>query len=150
MNASVAQETNSLGCGLTSIGQWRLSDVIFHFIFHFYRFSFHCTGYHIYQWCGLLNTDRWRSRRRKKWCSVTCVLMIGSFSTMFCLIVDPMAKASCTAVTVRPGARIGFSLAFVIIDGSSMALARTNQTDLVNDSTVLSSRTHFHIHRRQY
>jgi hypothetical protein len=47
------------------------------------------------------------------------VLITGSFSTMFCLIVDPIEYASCVVVGVR------FCFALVIIDGSSIALART-------------------------
>ncbi len=38
---------------------------------------------------------------------------------MFCLIVDPIEYASCVVTGVR------FCFALVIIDGSSIALART-------------------------
>lgn len=55
----------------------------------------------------------------------TCVLITGNFSTIFCLIAEPMAIISCAVVDNDDDEDDvgGASFSFMIIDGSSTVRA---------------------------
>lgn len=129
---------------MTGVCQWCMSNVVFHLIFDNEWLGFHCTRNLVDEGDSLMARVSLNSVGSPV-DSLTCVLIAGSLSARFCLKDAPREA--------DPWFTEGVRCTCVNMDGSSTALARTNQTNENQEKESKPQRavlTHFHNHQKRY